>query len=209
MRINLVICSSCILWVFKVSQRDCHQHECLACKDDADADTSGAVWIWKSLRSECSMWVRDMGRSILLHECSMSIAHKLHTEDQYKSPRQQMCGEQNVETTPHPQTSFFKELWQMSVQFSPNGFQIDFCTNWGWIYFLLNGPHRKNYISQWGLLRCNRTIKPIIFLHWGIKFLWRYLLTSSEIVYHVRNSRSIKKEKFNYFHLWWSSCCSC
>ena len=56
------------------------------------------------------MWVRDMGRSILLHECSMSIAHKLHTEDQYKSPRQQMCGEQNVETTPHPQTSFFKEF---------------------------------------------------------------------------------------------------
>ena len=177
MRIDLVISSSCILWIFKVGQRDRHQHECLAWKDgadadadeclswkdDADADTSGARRKWKSLRFECSRWVREMGRSILVHECSMSIAHKLHTEDQscnHLSPRQQMQREKTLETTSVPRNSFSRKLWQMSDHFSPNGFQIDFCTNWGWIYFLLNGADCKNYISQWGLLRCNRTIKP-------------------------------------------------
>ena len=102
--------------------------------------------------------------------------------------------------SPFLETSFWKKLWQMSAQFSPNGFQIDFCRNWCWIYFLLNGADCKNYISQWGLLRCNRTIKPPTkSLQRGNVAMEIFvdLFRNWMFVYHVRTSMSIKKEQLN------------
>ena len=55
---------------------------------------------------------------------------------------------------PEPPSSFTKKLkvQEISAQFSANGFQTDFCTNWGWIDFLLNGaPIAGTPIPQWGL----------------------------------------------------------